>query len=130
MTEPTLDGKQEPTLDGKQEPTLDGKQDFGFIILRHVNSKQTDFYWKESYKCIRKLYPKQKIIIIDDNSNYKLVSKFKTENCEVVQSEYPARGELLPYFYYARNPWFSRAVIIHDSVFIKKKVPIEEIEKY
>lgn len=106
------------------------ENDFGFIILRHVNSKQTDYYWKESYKCIRKLYPNQKIIIIDDNSDYKLVSKFKTVNCEVVQSEYKARGELLPYFYYARNRWFSRAVIIHDSVFIKKKLPIMKIKNY
>ena len=40
--------------------------DFGFIILRHVNSKQTDYYWKECYRCIRKLYPTQKIVIIDD----------------------------------------------------------------
>lgn len=105
--------------------------DFGFIILRHVNSKKTDYYWKESYKCIRKFYPDAKIIIIDDNSNYKLVSKFKTENCEIVQSEFPARGELLPYYYYARNNWFSRAVILHDSVFIKKKkLPIETFKNY
>ena len=25
---------------------------FGFIIVRHVNSKQTDYYWKECYTCI------------------------------------------------------------------------------
>lgn len=108
----------------------DNDNDFGFIILRHVNSKQTDYYWKECYKCIRKLYPTKRIVIIDDNSNYKLVSNFETENCEIIQSEFKGRGELLPYFYYARNPWFPKAVIIHDSVFIKKKVPIEKVENY
>lgn len=94
----------------------------GFIMLRHVNSQTTDKYWQESYDCIRKLYPTNKIIIIDDNSNYSFVSQKHLSNTEVIQSEYPGRGELLPYYYYAKNKWFDKAIIIHDSVFIKQPV--------
>ena len=42
--------------------------DFGFIILRHVNNKQTNQLWKINIKNIRKFY-NNKIYIIDDNSN-------------------------------------------------------------
>jgi len=95
---------------------------FGFIMLRHVNSEITDKYWQENYDCIRKLYPTNKIIIIDDNSNYSFVSQKHLSNTEIIQSEHPGRGELLPYYYYAKNKWFDKAIIIHDSVFIKQPV--------
>ena len=42
---------------------------FGFIITRHVNSEQTNKYWNQNVKLLRKFYPYKKIIIIDDNSN-------------------------------------------------------------
>ena len=41
----------------------------GFIILRHVNSELTNKYWVNCYNCIRRHYPENKILIIDDNSN-------------------------------------------------------------
>ena len=41
----------------------------GFIILRHVNNEVTNQYWLHCYECIRKYYPENKIMIIDDNSN-------------------------------------------------------------
>ena len=40
----------------------------GFIILRHVNEKEHDNYWKTCYRTIRKFY-NNPILIIDDNSN-------------------------------------------------------------
>jgi len=95
----------------------------GFIILRHVNSELTNNYWKESYKCIRKFYPNNKIVIIDDNSDYKLINEEeKLINCEIIKSEFPKRGELLPYYYFYKNRFFDKAIIIHDSVFIQKYI--------
>ena len=44
------------------------KQTFGFIMTRHVNSEITNKYWNHSMQLLRKYYPEQKIIIIDDNS--------------------------------------------------------------
>ena len=98
----------------------------GFIILRHVNNKKTNEYWIESVKCIRKLYPENKILIIDDNSNYNFITNPfpDTYNITVINSEHPKRGELLPYYYYLHNKLFDVAIIIHDSVLIKKHLDL------
>ena len=105
----------------------------GFIMLRHVNSKRTNLYWIECYNSIRKFYPENKIVIIDDNSNYDFITSekdIKLENCEIVKSEFHKRGELLPYYYYSKNKWFDTGAIIHDSVFIRKKVDFSKVDKY
>ena len=102
---------------------------FGFIITRHVNSEQTNKYWNHSVKLIRSFYPFKKIVIIDDNSNPSFVeSEFEYKNVEFIQSEYPGRGELLPFVYYLRYKWFDNAVIIHDSTFIHNRIPFEKIK--
>ena len=102
---------------------------YGFIITRHVNSEKTNKYWNQCVKLIRTHYPFKKIVIIDDNSNYQFVkAEFDYKNIEILQSEYPKRGELLPYIYFLRYKWFDNAVIIHDSVFIHKRIPFENIK--
>lgn len=99
----------------------------GFIILRHVNSEITDSYWKESYKRIRQFYPDNKILLIDDNSNYEYIDiEFESmlENTTIVKSEYYGRGELLPYIYFLKYKHCDVACIIHDSVFVNKTVDL------
>lgn len=99
---------------------------YGFIITRHVNSEETNKYWNQSVKLIRTFYPAKQIIIIDDNSNYDyVVPENDYSNLTIIQSEYPARGELLPFIYFLKYKWFDNAVIIHDSVFIHKRIPFE-----
>jgi hypothetical protein len=99
---------------------------FGFIIIRHVNSENTNKYWNHSVKLLRIYYPNKKIIIIDDNSNQNFVkSDFEYKNIEVIQSEFHGRGELLPYYYYIKKNFFDNAVIIHDSVFFHTRVNFE-----
>ena len=101
--------------------------DYGFIITRHVNSNITNEYWNQSVKLIRTYYPFAQIIIIDDNSNNKyLKSHFNYSNLTIIQSEYHQRGELLPFIYYLKYRWFSSAIIIHDSLFIHKKINFEK----
>ena len=103
---------------------------FGFIITRHVNSELTNQYWNECIRCIRKYYPfiTTKIVVIDDNSDQKFVSaNCEYRNVEYVQSEFPGRGELLPYYYFYKNHYFDKAVIIHDSVFIQTKINFNKI---
>jgi hypothetical protein len=96
---------------------------FGFIITRHVNSENTNRYWNHSVKLLTRLYPNNKIIIIDDNSNKKfLKADFDYKNVETIQSEFKGRGELLPYYYYIKYKFFDNAVIIHDSVFFHKRI--------
>ena len=100
---------------------------YGFIITRHVNSEKTNRYWNQSIKLIRTFYPLRQIVIIDDNSNYEFVkADFDYKNLIIIKSEYPKRGELLPYYYYLKYKWFPNAVIIHDSLFIHKKIHFEK----
>jgi hypothetical protein len=99
---------------------------YGFIMTRHVNSETTNRYWNQCVKLIRATYPLKQIVIIDDNSNYRYVKPdFLYKNVLIIQSEYPKRGELLPYIYYLRYKWWPSAVIIHDSLFIHRRVNFE-----
>ena len=105
--------------------------DFGFIITRHVNSHKTNEYWNHSVKLLNYLYPSKKIILIDDNSNYEFVKQTKDyQNLEIIQSEFPGTGELLPYYYFYKRHPFKHAVILHDSVFFHKRVSFEKLSKY
>ena len=99
---------------------------YGFIITRHVISEETNKYWNHSVKLIRTFYPRKQIIIIDDNSNKDfIVAEYEYDNLTIIQSEYIGRGELLPFVYFLKYKWFDNAIIIHDSVFIHKRIPFE-----
>jgi hypothetical protein len=108
---------------------MNNTKTFGFIILRHVNNPKTNEYWVLCYNCIRKYYPENHILIIDDDSNKEYLENKVLYKTTVINTEYPKRGELLPYYYYLRNKLFDVAVIIHDSVFINKYIDFS-IDKY
>jgi hypothetical protein len=106
-------------------------EEFGFIITRHVNSPTTNNYWNHCIRCIRKHYPYNKIVIVDDNSNYEFVKQIDSvdlSNCVFVQSEYHGRGELLGYYYLYKNKYFQKALIIHDSLFIHHPIDVSNIK--
>lgn len=96
----------------------------GFILSRHVNSEKTNNYWKECINQIRKFYPTNYIIVVDDNSNYDFIDDENVDltNCRFIQSEYPQRAELLPYYYFYKLKPFDTAVILSDSTFIRSKI--------
>jgi hypothetical protein len=103
---------------------------YGFIITRHVNSEKTNKYWNHAVRSIRRFYPLRKIVIIDDNSNQDFVkADFEYKNVQIVKSEYPGRGELLPYYYFHKNKYFNNAVILHDSVFFHKRIHFERFKQ-
>lgn len=101
----------------------------GFIILRHVNNEITNQYWVNCYNSIRKYFPENKILIIDDNSDHNYITDENLYKTTIIQSEYPKRGELLPYYYFLHNKLFDNAIIIHDSVFINHYIDIS-VDKY
>lgn len=104
---------------------------YGFILTRHVNSEKTNRYWNNCIQCIRRFYPLKKIIIIDDNSNFQFVNAdYEYKNIEIIQSEFPGRGELLPYYYFFKKHFFENAVIIHDSVFFHSKIIFEKFSRF
>lgn len=106
---------------------------FGFIILRHVNNELSNKFWIKCVNCIRQYYPEINILIIDDNSDYNFITNEELYKTTIINSEYPKRGELLPYYYYLHNKLFDVAIIIHDSVFINKYIDMNvdmNVEKY
>ena len=98
--------------------------EFGIIMLRHVVKIEHNKLWIKCYKNIRKFYPNISIIIIDDASDYNLITDISMSNVEIIQSEFPRRGELLPYLYLLKYKWFKKALFIHDSVFINEYLDI------
>lgn len=104
-------------------------QTFGFIMIRYVKCSNTNQSWIRCYESIRKFYD-EPIIIIDDNSNMNYVSEHPIINCKIIASEFPRRGELLPYYYYIKYNFFKRAVVIHDSMEIVKYYNYNIIENY
>lgn len=102
----------------------------GFILLRHVKDQNTERYWKLSYERIRQFYPSEKIVIIDDSSDYKFIDvhfQKNLHNVTIIRSMWAGRGELLPYVYYHWYKWFDTAVILHDSVFLNKHIDFDNV---
>ena len=93
----------------------------GFIMIRHVSNKLTNLYWKESYTAIRKFYLNSPILIIDDSSNpiYLNEDIHLTNTTVIYDKEHRGCAELLPYYYFHRLKPCSRAVILHDAVFLQ-----------
>lgn len=104
--------------------------DFCFIILRHMNSYITSNYWKKSYESIRK-YHTELVIIIDDGSNPTYNNHEDIHNLEnvfLINSEFGlGHGEILPYYYLQKLKIFKKAFVLHDSMFINKKMDIENM---
>jgi hypothetical protein len=104
-------------------------ENLGFIITRHVSSHKTNNYWIECISRIRKFYPLSKIVIIDDNSNSLFLNETGVDltNCTIIESEFKKRGEILPYYYFYKNKFFEKAIIMHDSVFVQYPIDVSRI---
>jgi len=96
-----------------------------FVILRNLRSNADNQLWISSYNAIRQYYT-NKIIIIDDNSTVNTVNG-KLVNTEVMYSEYSGAGEVLPYFYFLKNKWADRMIVLHDSMFMARPFRPEEL---
>lgn len=106
----------------------------GFIILRHVRDDRSFVYWLLCHERIRQYYPDSPIMIIDDNSSveYSNIGDYEKglKNTFIVRSEYPGRGELLPYYYYLKHRFCDTVCILHDSVFVNRYVDFGVIDTY
>lgn len=102
----------------------------GFIIIRHVRDEPSGKFWIKCYESIRNFYPENLILIIDDNSDHNYIENISLYNTLIIQSEYHGRGELLPYYYYAKHKLFDMAFILHDSTIVNSKFNIDNIFDY
>lgn len=106
------------------------EEGLGFIIVRCIKDKKTSMYWHHAYRCIRKFYPINPIVIIDDNSNRRFINhqlEKTLEKCHIIQSDFPGCGECLGYYYFYKHHWFEKAMILHDSVFIQQFIPLDNV---
>jgi hypothetical protein len=104
----------------------------GFILLRHARSERHGKFWKVAYDSIRKFYPTNPIVILDDNSDRSFINEEDekaTYNTLFVQSEYSGRGEFLPYFYYLHLKFADVVYMLHDSVFVNSRLE-ESVDTY
>jgi hypothetical protein len=107
--------------------------DLAFVILRHVRSAADHKRWRKCYASIRKYYMDTPIIVIDDASAFtdddfenSLLKSFPATT--FVNSEFRAAGEILPYYYYLKHSWAKKIVVLHDSMFIIRKLHLNEIQ--
>ena len=101
---------------------------FVFIIIQHVTNETSNLYWQECCCSIRKWYPSNKIVIIDDHSSFTFQMKFDLDfdldNIIFIDSEVTKGcGEFLGYYYYYKHKWADHAIILHDSFWIQNRIP-------
>jgi hypothetical protein len=104
-----------------------GDKSYVFVILRHLRRPQDNDLWITSYNSIRKYYT-NKIVIIDDNSAINTING-KLFNAEVIYSEFPGAGEILPYYYFLQHRWADTMIFLHDSMFLHRPFRDTELQR-
>uniref|UniRef100_A0A6C0LJT1 Uncharacterized protein n=1 Tax=viral metagenome TaxID=1070528 RepID=A0A6C0LJT1_9ZZZZ len=121
------DAEKAESVGGYTE-TLFASPKMGFIITRHVISRDTNIYWNFAVQSIRRYYKNLPIVVIDDNSNAEYVKGFNNyDNLRIIESPFKGRGELLPYIYLLSHQFFENALIMHDSVFIHRYINFSKL---
>jgi len=106
------------------------QEDIGFIVTRCVKKKEHNTLFQECYQAIRKFHPEVKIIFIDDNSDKSILENYDMNNVEIIQSEYPAAGEYLPYWYFLQRKMFKKAIFLQDSMILNTRIPYEDVTDF
>lgn len=110
---------------GAFELTFQGKS-YVFVILRHLRSARDNDLWISSYNSIRRYYT-NKIVIIDDNSQVNTMNG-RLYQTEIIQSEFPGAGEILPYYYFLEKKWADSMIFLHDSMFLERPFRENELD--
>ena len=110
---------------GAFELSFQGKS-YVFVILRHLRTPKDNDLWISSYNSIRRFY-KNKIVIIDDNSQVNTINGRLYET-EIIQSEFPGAGEILPYYYFLERKWADSMIFLHDSMFLNRPFHDDELD--
>jgi hypothetical protein len=83
--------------------------EFGIIITRHIRKHEQN-----------RIYEECKSILVE----------IPMENTRIIQSEYPASGELLPYYYMLKEKLLLKALVLHDSMFLNTMINKDDIDSY
>jgi len=112
------------------EEAFQEQEELGFMVTRCVRKPQHNILYKECYEAIRRYHPDLKIIFIDDNSDKDILEEHPMTNVEIIQSEYPAAGEYLCYWYMLQRKPFKKAIFLQDSMILNGPIPHQEAEEY
>lgn len=102
--------------------------DYTFVILRCVKKEKVSDLWINCYNSIRKFYPESKIVIIDNNSNYKYIKDIDLVNVELIQHNDNPAGEILPYFYFLKNKWSKYMIYFQDSMYLNRPLCADKLK--
>jgi len=111
----------------EQNNSVISTQPFGFIIVRCVQHEKARPLWSDCCRRIRKVYPSIPIVIVDDFSDPQLLTDATLENVRVIASEFRGSGEILGYYYLHKLRLFDKAVIMHDSMFLQRRLDLDSV---
>lgn len=99
---------------------------FGFCIVRNVQTETSNEFWKECYRCIRVLYT-DPILIFDTGSKSEFVDTIPLDNATIQVAEKPNKALFGAYQYLLQQKPFEKVVVLHDSAFLKKRIPFDKV---
>lgn len=100
---------------------------FGFIIPCYINSEKS---YKSLNTCVDNIrkYHNEKIVLLNNHSPISIESILDTyDNVETYLSPFPSSGEFNAYLWFHENKIFDKAIVLHDSMYLNKKM--ENIDK-
>ena len=97
------------------------KKTFAFVMTRCMRKEEHKKLWYICYKSIRQFYKNTKIIIIDDNSLLTDDRDSGAIDTVFIKSEFSGAGEILPYYYFLKQKWADKIIVLHDSMFLARK---------
>ena len=105
--------------------------DLVFIISRYISNEENSKFWRLCYNSIRKFYPNNDIIIIDNCSNviYKNNDIQELKNCKIIESIIPKSRFFVSLYYYIKYfNFYSKAVLLHDGIIFHDKINFDLIK--
>ena len=116
----------------KEDDKENKKETFGFIITSYIHEFNHLLALDSCIKSLRDKHLEQKkIIIIDTKSNKNLVNlainsnKYDDVIFEFSKEDIPA--DMLALYYYKKNKYFTKAIIIQDSMKLKEKIDVSNV---
>lgn len=96
-------------------------EDFGFVIPSYCSSKMHVESLKKCIESIRKFYPTEKIIVIDDFSPEN-IDVFRDKNIIIEKSVLKGGGDMIVYYLLLKNKYFKQTVIMQDSMRVLSRI--------
>ena len=106
----------------------ENKMDFMFIIAAHHNNQNSQLVYPYCVKSIRKLYPNNLIVIVNDSeqsilSDECIKNNLNDENIHVIHTEILGSGVAFTLNVFNKYINYNYAVILQDSTELIKKLP-------